>query len=63
MGRPRLDSVRGEIGVCPEHGSLEFRIHKIGKNKAGEQRYRKRCPRCHTLANGGTDLDGSTDPR
>jgi len=52
-GRPRNPDTPTESGLCPEHGVVEFRIHKKGK-RAGKQRYIKRCPRCHTIANGGT---------
>lgn len=53
-GRPRNPDVETEEGDCPTHGRVELRIHKVGKSKAGKQRYKKRCPQCHTIGNGGT---------
>lgn len=51
MVRPRSDHVPTEWGVCEKHGEVEFRIHKIGRRRNGEQKYRKRCPQCHSERN------------
>lgn len=51
MARPRSDHVPTESGVCPKHGVVELRIHKIGRRKNGTQKYRKRCPQCHSERN------------
>lgn len=46
-GRPLSPDVPTTAGVCPVHGAVEFRIHKVGFDKHGVQRYRPRCPACH----------------
>lgn len=50
MGRPREAHVNEEMRVCAVHGALAFRNHKIG-TRNGVQRYRSRCPKCHTKSN------------
>lgn len=46
-GRPREEQVPASLGVCPVHGEVEFRSHKVGKDRYGRQRWRRRCPLCH----------------
>ena len=46
-GRPRSAEVATTAGVCPLHGSVEFREHRIGFDRLGNQRFRFRCPQCH----------------
>lgn len=50
-GSPRLEHVPESIGVCPIHGQVMFRVHKIGFDRNGKQRYRRRCPQCHSNRN------------
>jgi transposase-like protein len=51
MSRPRENHVPTVTKVCPTHGETEFRVHKIGLDKNGNQRYRARCPQCHSDVN------------
>lgn len=50
-GRPREPQVPSSMGVCPVHGEVEFRVHKIGRRPDGTQKYRRRCPQCHNERN------------
>jgi len=52
-GRPRSPEVPEVTGECPVHGIVDFRIHKIGRRPGGKQRYRARCPQCHSARTGG----------
>ncbi len=54
MGRPRNPAVPEIVAVCPEHGRIPHRVHKIGRRPNGEQKYRARCPKCHSAANART---------
>lgn len=46
-GAPRDPNVPTTSGVCPKHGTVEFRVHRIGYDDLGRQRFRTRCPHCH----------------
>lgn len=50
-GRPRDPAVQTRPGTCPVHGTVEFRLHKVGFDHHGTQRYRARCPECHAARN------------
>ena len=50
-GSPRLPHVPASLGICPVHGEVEFRSHKVGFDREGRQRWRRRCPKCHTERN------------
>jgi len=50
MGRPRESQVPTERGHCPEHGVVEFRLHKRGTRADGSIRYQRRCTECHAEA-------------
>lgn len=50
-GSPRLPHVPTSLGVCPIHGEVEFRTHKVGRRRDGSQKFRRRCPDCHNARN------------
>jgi len=52
-GSPRRDYVPETLGICPKHGQVLFRTHKVGLDRHGAQRYRRRCPECHANRNHG----------
>lgn len=50
MGRHKDELTPTEMRECDIHGLVEFRRHKKGLAK-GRQKYRWRCPLCHTEKN------------
>lgn len=59
MARPREDHVPVLTGWCEKHGVVEMRVHKIGRRQNGTQKYRARCPQCHSERN---SMSSQCDP-
>jgi hypothetical protein len=51
MARPRDPNVEEVPGTCEVHGRVLMRRHKVGFHRSGAQKYRLRCPACHSAAN------------
>lgn len=50
-GRPQDPTIITVMKVCPEHGMTSHREHRCGSDRAGLQRFRIRCLKCHNENN------------